>query len=172
MLKIVAALLTVSTLAIANEDLTLPGERWEAKASGYVCDANSRPVSAPDSFKRLNVQFEFIRTDYSLDNGLIKATFIENKSTCSYSALLKADNAASTIALITSRAWAPDRSSNCQTGKAYLDQHLHYNKYLYWGRPHHISIMMPSPEAKMICGNSATHVGLDFTVYKKIDQAY
>ena len=168
MFKTLAVLLTLSTVAVANDDLTLPGERWEAKATGYVCAANGQPVSAPAAFEKMNVQFEYLRTDYSLDNGLIKATFSENGATCSYSALLLADNSAANIKLVTSKAWAPDRTSNCQNGKAILDQHLAENNYLYWGRPHHLTIMAQTADAALSCGQGATHVGIDFTVSRRI----
>jgi len=160
-------LLTIfSSLSFANEDLKLPGERWEAKSTGYRCAAFAADSNSPLSHEQLNVEFEVLRTDKSLDNGIVFATFEQDQSSCRYSAILLADNAASTIALVKSKAYATQGSSDCLKGKAILDAHLSSNEYLYWGHPHHVTIMMPVASAQEVCGVGATHVGLDFTVSK------
>ena len=163
----ISALALLSVTTFANEDLNLGGqERWEAKSTGYICEAYKSSPSAPKSHEDLNVEFEVLRTDKTLDNGLVLATFNEGTSQCRYSALLFADNAASTIRLVESKAYAINGSSDCIEGKELLDNQLFDNDYLYWGHPHHVSIMMPVQSAKVICGEGATHVGLDFTVSK------
>ena len=158
------SLMSLSFSSMAEKDIVLPGERWEAKFSGHLCVAYGDKVSAPSVYQQMNVNFETITTDYTLDNGLIKATFEEEGSVCRYSALLLADNDASTIGLVRSKAYAVKGSSDCQEGKAVLDEHLKDNDYLYWGHPHHLTILVPALDAGQVCGDDATHVGADFIV--------
>ncbi len=161
-LKTAIALISLS--AFASGDLTLEGERWEAKHTGYKCGAFSSEAQAPLSHQRLNVNFEVLRTDKTLDNGLVLASFEVGGSKCRYSALLLADNDASTIKLVDSKAYSLDEGVSCEEGRQILDENLASNDYLYWGHPHHVTIMMPVHSAEEICGSGATHVGLDFTV--------
>ena len=153
-----------ATTAFANTDLEIAGERWEAKHTGYTCAAFAGESNSPLSHEKINAKFEVIRTDKSLDNALILATFEEGNSVCRYSSILIADNAASTIKLVKSRAYALNGNSKCLNGKNILDSNLANNEYLYWGHPHHVTIMMPVKDAETTCGPEATHVGLDFTV--------
>ncbi|MCO4754451.1 MAG: hypothetical protein KC478_08200 [Bacteriovoracaceae bacterium] len=155
-----------SVTAFANNDLVLDGARWEAKAQGYKCGAFNEQVQGPLSHQELQVNFETLVTDRTLDNGLVKATFIQDGVTCSYSALLLADNTASTIGLVESKAYAIDGDADCSIGQNVLDASLADNDYLYWGHPHHVTIMMPAASASVVCGEGATHVGLDFVVSK------
>ncbi len=170
MFKALAFLMTFSSVAFAQQDLSIPGEKWEARPSGYICQPAGAPVEVPGLHRAMNLRFEHVRTDQTLDNGLIKATFVENNSTCRYSAVLFADNTASTIRLVQSRAFPVNGSSNCARGKSVLDAQLANNRYLYWGRPHHLTIVIPTPEAERICGRGVTHVGLDFTVAGRLPQ--
>ena len=165
------SLFVISNPIFAEEDLNLGGaERWEARFSGYVCNAFQGASVAPYTHRNMHARFDWIRTDRSLDNGLIKGSFLENGVECSYSAILFADNAASTIRLVRSKAFSRQvASEDCSEGKAILDYHLKGNVYLYWGHPHHLSIMMPVQDAAQICGEKASHIGLDFTVSRKID---
>lgn len=157
----------IASMTLANEDLNLGGkERWEAKHTGYICDAFKAPTDAPLLHQDMNVQFEVLRTDKTLDNGLVLATFEAEGETCRYSALLFADNAASTINFVDSKAYGLNKNVDCSEGKEILDLHLENNDYLYWGHPHHVTIMMPVESASDICGEGATHIGLDFTVSK------
>ncbi len=158
------ALTLFTTASFANADLKLPGERWEAKSIGYRCAAYADDSSAPFSHDEFDVQFEYLRTDKTLDNGLVIATFTEEDSVCRYSAILLADNAKSTIKLVESKSYASQGSSECLEGKAIIDSQLKDNDYLYWGHPHHLTIMMPVESAQEVCGEGATHVGLDFLV--------
>ncbi len=166
---ILGALMALSTLTQA-QDLTLPGERWLANADGYICAAYGADVGAPALHSEIDVQFETLKTDRSLDNGLIKATFVEGGSVCSYTALLFADNAASTIKLVDSKAYALDGASDCVVGKEILDGQLEFNDYLYWGRPHRATIMVPSESAEALCGAGSTHIGINFLAEGLIQQ--
>lgn len=157
------SLLFSSTL-LADSDLVLPNERWEAKFTGYLCQAYGDDVTAPNSHQNMDVRFETVTTDRSLDNGLIKAIFNENGETCRYSALMFADNDASTIRLVESKAYSTSSDSRCENGRRTLDQQLDQNDYLYWGHPHRLTIMVPTPGAEKVCGEDATHVGLNFQV--------
>ncbi len=160
-----AGLLTLFTLGtLAASDLTLEGERWEAKHTGYKCGAFSDQADAPLSHQDFDVQFEVLRTDKSLDNGLLLASFKVDNSTCRYSAILFADNSASTIKLVKSKAYAIQNDVDCSEGKEILDTQLADNEYLYWGHPHHVTIMFPANSAEVTCGEGSSHVGLDFTV--------
>lgn len=161
------AMLSTSTFSVEG-DLVLEGERWIAKSSGYICQAYGENVNSPLSHADMNVQFEAVTTDYSLDNGLVKATFMENGQKCRYSALMFADNDAATIRLVQSKAFSPSSNEGCQNGREQLDAHLADNNYLYWGHPHHLTIMLPVESAESLCGQGATHVGLDFTVSGRI----
>ncbi|MFG1501323.1 hypothetical protein ABMA70_14035 [Halobacteriovorax sp. XZX-3] len=168
--SLIALLSLLSVSAIANTDLVLEGERWLAQHKGYVCAAFTDYTNAPASHNNMNVKFEKLSTDYTLDNILIKATF-ENVDgiECSYSSILFADNAASTIDLVDSRAFSKvDASADCSEGKAVLDAQLANNDYLYWGHPHHATIMVPATGAAEVCGEGATHIGIDFMVYKRL----
>lgn len=164
--KFLVGLLSVVSLStFATTDLDLDGaERWEAGATGYRCGAFGDSSVAPLSHQDLNVNFEYLRTDITLDNGLVKATFEQNGTLCSYSALLLADNAASTIKFVKSKAYAVEGNGSCLEGKSLLDEQLADNDYLYWGHPHHVTIMVPTSSASEICGEGATHMGIDFTV--------
>jgi hypothetical protein len=167
-LALVIGMMFLNGVLFASEDLKLPGERWEAKATGYRCAAFAADSNAPLSHDDFQVKFEFLRTDRTLDNGLVVASFREQDSECRYSAILLADNSASTIKLVRSHAYASAGESTCLNGKKVLDKHLADNEYLYWGHPHHVTIMMPVASAEVICGPQATHVGLDFTVSRLI----
>ena len=160
--------LLMCTGLYASEDLVLDGAKWEAKSSGYTCAAFTGESRAPLAHEQMNVQFELLRTDSTLDNAIIKATFNEDDSECRYSAILLADNDASTIKLVQSRAYAISGQSQCLIGKAMLDQDLNSNDYLYWGHPHHATILLPVESAELICGANATHVGIDFIVSRRI----
>ncbi len=167
---LLAGLMILTGLANAN-DLTIPGERWLAKSTGYACAAyDVDNVAAPTSHVEMDVVFEQITTDITLDNGLLIASFMENGVQCNYSAILLADNAASTIGLVESKAYSADGSVDCQAGKEVLDQQLEMNDYLYWGHPHNLTIMVPAASAEVVCGAGATHVGINFVVAGFIGQ--
>lgn len=156
------------TSAFANDgDLTLPGERWVAKFTAFVCnDGNTQTASVPADFAAKNIVFGRATTDITLDNLLLKATFEENGVACNYSALIFADNAAWTAKLVDSRAYSADGSSDCAEGKAYLDSMLAFNNYKYLhGRA---AVYIPVSDAALQCGAEATSVGLHFQVTGKI----
>lgn len=160
-----ALLFLFSQAAFAGSDLVLPGERWEATFTGHLCEAYGDAANAPQSHQDMNVEFETITTDRTLDNGLIKATFTENGEKCRYSALMFADNNASTIRLVESKAYSLESDSRCEMGRETLDRQLEStNDYLYWGHPHRLTIMVPAQDAAQVCGENATHVGINFRV--------
>lgn len=168
MKTILAALfLTLSfSSAFANEgDLVLPGERWLAKFTAYVCeDGNTQTSSVPEQFAAKNIVFDKASTDISLDNLLLKATFEENGVTCSYSAFVSADNDAWTAELVQSKAFAPAGGTDCTEGKAFLDSLLKFNTYKYLhGRA---AIYVTTSDAVALCGTST--VGLHFQVTGKV----
>lgn len=147
-----------------NEDLILPGARWLGKATGFICGAESEKIVRPAALEEINVVFETVVTDYTLDKGVLKASFVDGDSSCSYSALILADNAAKTLELSESRAFAKSGEGTCEAGKALLDGLLSANQYLYWGHPHHLTIMVENSDAATLCGEGATHVGVDFVL--------
>lgn len=164
--SLIALVSLLSVSSFAQTDLVLEGERWLASHKGYVCAAFTDYTDAPATHLDMNVKFEKLSTDYTLDNILIKATF-ENVDgvECSYTSLLFADNAASTIELLDSRAFSKeDAAADCSEGKAILDAQLESNDYLYWGHPHHATLMVPAAGAADVCGADATHIGIDFMV--------
>ncbi len=156
----------VMNSAKAN-DLKIPGEKWIAKSSGYVCGAYGNKIQL-NSAKKL--KFKQITTDRTLDNGLLKASFIEGSGICNYSAIMYADNSAQTIALVESKAYAVRGESDCSKGKKFLDKILDFNKYHYWGHPHHLTIMVKDKNAHKHCGENSTHIGIDFTVTGRIQR--
>ncbi|MAZ49908.1 MAG: hypothetical protein CME65_15205 [Halobacteriovoraceae bacterium] len=168
LLLAVLSVLSVFSAYSAEQDLELTGERWIAGSKGYLCEAFGEYVEAPTSHAIRNVKFEKLSTDYSLDNALVVATFEEDGVECRYSALLFADNALGTIELVESKSFSLSRASTCSTGKTVLDQQFTANNYLYWGHPHHVTIMMPDESAASICGEQATHIGVDFTLVRVI----
>ena len=152
----------------ANEgDLSLPGQRWLAKFTAFVCaDGNTQTASVPSEFAAHNVVFGQAVTDITLDNYLIKATFEENGVACNYSSILLADNAAWTIKLIDSKAYAPNGGAECVNGKAAIDAALRDNSYKYLhGRA---AIFVPTQDAAALCGEGSSTVGLHFQVSGKI----
>lgn len=157
------SLVTVTSAFAANTDLVLENERWFGKFTKYVCDdGNTEASEVPVELADYAVEFGHIGTDYSLDNFIIKATFVEDGSKCSYSAFLTADNAAWTIALDESRAFAVEGLSTCEAGKAQLDQVLAFNNYKYLhGRA---ALYMPSSNADVACGDATGKVGIHFQV--------
>lgn len=155
------ALLTAAFAGANEGDLVLPGERWLGKFDKYICAAFGAAVERPAAFEAFNVNFEQVTTDYSLDNVLLKASFEENGVYCRYSALLFADNAAFTIQLVESKAYAPAGGS-CENGKALLDTALTFNEYLYYGHPHNAAIMVSVPGATEVCGQD--RVGVNFVL--------
>ncbi|HLW57251.1 MAG TPA: hypothetical protein VKY27_07695 [Bacteriovoracaceae bacterium] len=160
------SLMTIFSLQVKAADLEIEGPRWIAKFQGYVCDNSGINVEAPGTMSAMNVVWESIVTDYTLDNGLIKATFQENGHTCRYSAVLFADNAAYTIKLVDSKAYSFEGTS-CENGKRILDEALFNNEYLYYGRPHNLAIMAPFAEADALCPGS-DRVGVNFRVAGRI----
>ncbi len=163
----ILALLTLLApfAASADGDLTLPGERWYSKFDRYVCNPMQEGTAVtPSELSAIDVNFLRLTTDRSLDNVLLLATFTENETTCRYSALLFADNAAQRARLLQSKAYAPDERSLCASGKALLDRLLGDVKYLYYGHPHRVALMMETADAQNICGASMNAVGVDFLV--------
>lgn len=164
-----AFLATLSLSAFANEgDLVLQGEKWVAKHTGYKCAAFGADVARPASLEKLNVAFEKVTTDSTLDNGLIKATFTEDGVVCRYSAIIFADNAASTIRLVQSKSYSPSKASDCAEGKRVLDAAFESINYLYWGHPHNLTMMVPVEGAQATCG--ADVIGINFVVSGRVSK--
>lgn len=161
------AALSITSVFATEGYLTLPGERWEAKFTAYVCaDGNTQTASVPADFAAKNIVFGRATTDMSLDNLLLKATFEENGVACNYSALIFADNAAWTAKLVDSKAYAANGGSECLEGKAFIDSILEFNAYKYLhGRA---AIFVPAVDAASQCGAEATTIGLHFQVTGKI----
>ncbi|MBO9667481.1 MAG: hypothetical protein J7501_11800 [Bdellovibrio sp.] len=161
--------LSFSSAFATEGDLVLPGERWLAKFTAFVCeDGNTQTASIPADFAAWNVQFGKASTDYSLDNLLVKATFVEAGVTCSYSSIIFADNAAKTAVLVQSNAYAPAGGSDCAQGKAFLDSALKSNTYKYLhGR---VAIYVPASDAAAQCSAQSTAVGLHFQVTGKVQE--
>lgn len=155
------------TTAIANDgDLTMPGERWNSKFTAFVCgDGNVQAAAVPTDFAAYDIQLGRLTTDMSLDNFLLRATFVENGVSCRYSAILLADNAAWTIKLVDSKAFSAEGTS-CASGKEVIDAALADNSYKYLhGRA---AIFAPVAGAEASCGAGATTVGLHFQVTGKL----
>ncbi|MAE72527.1 MAG: hypothetical protein CL675_00430 [Bdellovibrionaceae bacterium] len=167
--RIIAFAITtlLTSLSLAS-DIVLEGERWKAEHSGYRCAAFAEDVAAPLSHQQFQVQFTSLTTDYSLDNILLKATFVEGEALCRYSVLLLADNTAQTTQFVQSKAYSENESSSCAAGKALLDSQLSSNTYLYWGHPHHATILFSDASAQDLCGEGMSEVGLDFILTGRI----
>ncbi|GEM_PF-2385098 len=163
-------LLAVSSLSFAQSgDLTIPGERWQTTFNKYICNNVVTNAATPTEFARINVQFGTVTTDYTLDNGLMKATFEENGKVCNYSAILLADNTLSTIKLITSKAYAVNADTECTEGQKIIDDAFKGpNKYLYYGHPHNLAVMVPVADAANICPGQST-MGVNFVLTGKLD---
>jgi hypothetical protein len=133
MKKIILAIaFALSSTAFANTDLVLEGERWFGKWTAYVCDDGyTQATEVPAELAEYNVQFGHVGTTYNLNRFLIKATFEENGTKCSYSSFLDGDKTAWTIALDYSQAVATEGEGSCEQGKALVDQILAFNKYKY-----------------------------------------
>jgi hypothetical protein len=170
MKKLIAlSLFIISTLGAVEAqetDLVLTGEKWIATHTGHICAAFGETVSAPQAFANLNVKFEKITTDSTLDNGLLKATFEEDGITCRYSALIFADNRLATIRLIESKAFASEGKSDCAQGKSILDAAFESTNYLYWGHPHNLTVMVPVAGATAVCNSEL--VGVNFVVSGRV----
>jgi hypothetical protein len=159
--------LMASGLSLAQEkDLTLPAEKWGSAFKNYNCTAFGAEIPGPRLHQEKQVQFERLTTDASLDNGLLKATFVEDGVTCRYSALFFADNAAATMRLVDSKAYAPEEGSKCLQGKAMLDAQFASNQYLYWGHPHNLTVLIPVQAEEDVCGSG--FVGVNFVVTGRI----
>lgn len=164
---VLALVLTTSLNAMAHEnDLVLPGAKWIATFKNYLCTAFGTATDRPSALEQYQVAFETVVTDSTLDNGLIKASFVENGTACRYNAILLADNAAATLRLVNSISFATSGSGDCLAGKTVLDAALESNDYLYWGHPHNLSIMAPVAGAREIC--NADLVGINFVVTGRI----
>lgn len=162
-------LASISSAFAQEADLTITGEKWIAKFNGYVCAAFTPMVAQPKDHSVLNLKIEKITTDSTLDNGLIKATFEVNGTVCRYSAIILADNAAATMRLVDSKAFAANGDKAiCADGKATLDAGFEANNYLYYGHPHNLAIMVPMAGAAEICGAGAQYVGVNFVVSGRI----
>lgn len=150
-------------------DLDLPGEKWIAKFDKYVCAAFGPAVARPTAFEDLKVNFSQITTDSTLDNGLIKASFEQDGHTCRYSAIILADNAASSMKLVRSHAYSEvEGAADCLAGQAVIDASLAENKYLYYGHPHNLAIMLPGVGAEAVCGAGAEFIGANFVVSGRV----
>lgn len=156
----------MTTQAVASQDLVLEGERWLAKFTGYVCDDGNTPAAGvPQEFANFGVQFTSAAADYSLDNIILKATFVEDQSVCNYSAILFADNANHTVALTQSHAYDPAGTTSCVYGKAILDSFLSFNNYKYLhGR---VAIYIPVAQAEAFCSSDVVGLHLQVTGRKQ-----
>ena len=165
-------MLLFAQLAFAQQDLELPGEKWVGSFDKYICQAFAEEVDAPTVLKDLQVQFENITTDSSLDNALLRANFIDDGVECRYNAILFADNDAQTVELVQSiafnKAGGASTYRDCAKGKAVLDQALQSNDYLYYGHPHNLAIMAPGLGANAVCGEGAEFIGINFVVSGKL----
>lgn len=157
---ILATLVLVSLTGTASAELVLDGERWLAKWTAYVCDdGHTESQVVPAELAEYNVQFGHFGADYSLDNGITKATFVENGVECNYSAILFADNDAKTVELVQSEATP---ALECANGKAVIDNVLNFNEYKYLhGR---IAIYVPFSNSAEGCANESK-IGLHYQVY-------
>ena len=163
------ALFLVAQTSFAETDLSIPGEKWLGKFTGYVCQPFGEKIEGPKTHRAMNVKFETVVTDSTLDNGVLKATFECNGAVCRYSAVMLADNTASLITMVESKAYSLTEGVDCSEGKAVLDEQLvASNDYFYYGHPHNMALKVVTDEAKEICGESATHVGVNFVVAGKI----
>ena len=166
------SILSASSSFAAAGDLVLPGEKWIAKFDKYVCAAYGQAVARPQSLEQFKVTFEQITTDSTLDNALLKASFEENGKPCRYNAILFAENTAQTSQLLQSIAFSPNGGPttyrDCIAGKAVLDNALLNNKYLYYGHPHNLALMMPGVGTEAVCGEGSFAVGANFVVKGKI----
>lgn len=160
---ILAVLFSASTFAATNTDLVLENERWYGKFTAYVCeDGNTQALEVPAEFADYNVELGHIGTDYSLDNFIIKGTFEENGTKCNYSAFLFADNAAWTITLTESRAFATAGTGTCGAGQAVIDQALAHNNYKYL---HGRAVMFaPFSNGAAACADTNGKIGIHFQV--------
>lgn len=150
-------------------DLVLPGEKWLATFDKYICAAFSPAVSRPSALDAFDVKFEQVTTDSTLDNALLKASFVEQGVECRYNAILFADNAAQTFSFVQSIAYAPSITNGsaykvCNAGKAMLDAAFQAGPYLYYGHPHNVAFMLPGVGAEQICGNGSEAIGANFVV--------
>ncbi len=161
------ALISMSSAFAQDSDLTIPNQKWVATFNKYICAASGPAVTAPSAFSQYQVSFDKITTDSTLDNGLLKATFVEDGQTCRYSAIVFADNAAFTLRLVESRAYAPTKRSHCAAGKAVLDAAFESNNYLYYGHPHNLGIMVPVAGVEAVCPGAAV-MGVNFVVTGRI----
>lgn len=163
------ALALNSTVVFADTDLSIPGEKWLGKFTGFICSTEGAKVDAPQIYKTLNVKFENVVTDSTLDNGVMKATFESSGNVCRYSAIMLADNTAQTITMLESKAYSNTEGVDCSDGKAILDtQFAPINKYYYYGHPHNMALMVESTDAEAICGAGATSFGVNFVVAGRV----
>ena len=160
-------LLAVASTAQAETDLTLPGEKWIAQFNKYICSETGPAVAAPAALTERNVVFEQITTDQTLDNVLLKATFVEAGVSCRYNAILFADNAARQSRLVESKAYAPAADGTCNDGKALLDRALASTDYLYYGHPHNVALLLPDVGGEAVCEGAET-VGVNFIVRGRV----
>ncbi len=167
-LVLATVLLSLSSAIATDSDLVLPGEKWLSRFDKFVCAAFGPAVIAPASLGSMNIAFETMTTDSTLDNGLLKATFTQDGAQCRYSAIVFADNAAATLRLVQSKAFAPLGGSDCALGKDVLDRAFAPTDYLYYGHPHNLAILMHLDDAETICGPGATRVGVNFVVTGRI----
>lgn len=159
-------LIVLPALANAGE-LTLPGERWQAKFDKFICQAFGESVTRPQALETLNAQFERLTTDSTLDNVLLRATYEDAGVACRYNALLFADNQTQTYSLVQSVGYSPENEQNvqaCAAGKAVLDAALAGNKYLYYGHPHNVALLMTGVGSEAVCGADASVMGANFVV--------
>lgn len=156
---------------VPHADLPFEGARWGGKAAGYVCEAAVATfVAAPVEYTDLNVAWGTVVTDFTLDNGLLLATFQpDEETTCRYSAIMFANDTQKTIKLIESRAYPSVGEGSCAAGKAILDEKLALNKYLWKESRKHLTILAPSVSAEEICGKGVANVGIDFVFTGKIN---
>ena len=163
----VLSLLSVASIAHAETDLTLPGEKWIAQFNKYICSETGPAVEAPAALAERGFVFEQITTDATLDNVLLKATFNEAGVSCRYNAILFADNATRQSRLVESKAYAPAADGACAEGKALLDAALASADYLYYGHPHNVALLLPKVGGESVCEGAET-VGVNFVVRGRI----
>lgn len=167
MKTLIAALFMVLPVSQAfAQDLVLPGERWLAKFTSYVCeDGATEAKGIPAELAQKNVVFGKASTDFSLSNVLLMATFEENGATCSYSSILQGDKAAWTVTLVQSHAWSQEGTS-CAEGKAMLDKMLAFNDYKYLhGRA---AIYVNVADSEALCSAGSETVGIHLQVYGRV----
>ena len=167
-----ALLLATAMIASVNvmaqewtETYKLPeGITFRARTSGYDCGTfTTNYVTAPDSFRSLNIQFKQLAADKDLNKFLFEAVYPGSEgNTCTYGVYLDRSRDTKTLDFTHSLIKTEGPEESCAETKAFIDEKL--TSVAYEGSKRgirYVAVQIIKDEVNDVCENGNVRVVFD-----------